>query len=101
MQAPDTNSSPVLRYAAAPTVRHPPKSPGHHSVTSRLPTRLAHNESMATPLTTAASTERAPSRLLNRELSWLEYEARLLELAEDPSLALLERVRICKFFSSN
>jgi polyphosphate kinase len=56
---------------------------------------------MAKPLTTTASTERAPSRLLNRELSWLEYEARLLELAEDPSLALLERVRICKFFSSN
>ena len=39
--------------------------------------------------------------LLNRELSWLAYNARVLELAADPALPLLERVRMCKFFSSN
>ena len=40
-------------------------------------------------------------RLLNRELSTLEYNARLLELAADESLPLLERVKMCRFFSSN
>jgi polyphosphate kinase len=40
-------------------------------------------------------------RLLNRELSWLDYNARVLERAADPVVPLLERVRMCKFFSSN
>jgi polyphosphate kinase len=56
---------------------------------------------MAKPVSTTATTEQAPTRLLNRELSWLEYNGRVLALAEDPSVPLLERVRICKFFSSN
>src|SRR5687768_13848907 len=37
----------------------------------------------------------------NRELSTLEYNARLLDLAADGSLPLLERVKMCRFFSSN
>ena len=40
-------------------------------------------------------------RLLNRELSTLEYNARLLDLAADDSLPILERVRMCRFVSSN
>ena len=40
-------------------------------------------------------------RLLNRELSWLDFNARVLELAEDPSVPLLERVKFCSIFSSN
>jgi polyphosphate kinase len=39
--------------------------------------------------------------LLNRELSHLEFHARVLELAEDDSVPLLERVRFCSIFSSN
>ncbi len=41
------------------------------------------------------------SRLLNRELSTLDYNARLLDLAADDSLPVLERVKMCRFFSSN
>ncbi len=44
---------------------------------------------------------KSPERLLNRELSALEYNARLLELAADESVPLLERVRMCRYFSSN
>jgi polyphosphate kinase len=40
-------------------------------------------------------------RLLNRELSTLDYSARLLDLAGDESLPLLERVRMCRYVSSN
>jgi polyphosphate kinase len=43
----------------------------------------------------------APERLINRELSWLDFNARVLDLAADPDLPLLERVRFCSIFSSN
>ncbi len=39
--------------------------------------------------------------LLNRELSWLDYASRVLELASDPDQPLLERVKLCGIFSSN
>jgi polyphosphate kinase len=40
-------------------------------------------------------------RFLNRELSWLEFDARVLALAEDPANRLLERVKFFAIFSSN
>ncbi len=41
------------------------------------------------------------SRFINRELSWLEFEARVLALAEDPSRPLLERVKFAAIYSQN
>jgi polyphosphate kinase len=41
------------------------------------------------------------TRLLNRELSWLAYNSRVLERALDPSLPILERAKNCSYFSSN
>ena len=40
------------------------------------------------------------SRLLNRELSWLDSSERLLDLASDPAQPLLERVKFCGIFST-
>ncbi|MGI8434943.1 MAG: RNA degradosome polyphosphate kinase [Nocardioidaceae bacterium] len=40
-------------------------------------------------------------RFLDRELSWLRFNARVLEPAEDPTLPLLERARALAFFASN
>ncbi|MGA5464943.1 RNA degradosome polyphosphate kinase [Mycobacterium sp. NPDC050041] len=40
-------------------------------------------------------------RYLNRELSWLDFNARVLALAADPSLPLLERAKFLAIFSSN
>jgi polyphosphate kinase len=42
-----------------------------------------------------------PERFLNRELSWLEFNARVLALAEDPGRPLLERAKFLAIFSSN
>src|SRR5215207_6834355 len=42
-----------------------------------------------------------PDRFLDRELSWLSFNSRVLELAEDASLHLLERVSFLSIFASN
>ncbi|MES1248542.1 MAG: polyphosphate kinase 1 [Actinomycetota bacterium] len=44
-------------------------------------------------------TTAAADRLINRELSFLDYDARVLALARDPELPLLERVRFVSIFS--
>ena len=42
-----------------------------------------------------------PSLYFNRELSWLQFNRRVLEEAQDPSVPLLERLKFLAIFSSN
>jgi polyphosphate kinase len=54
------------------------------------------------PATGAAPDSSAlASKYLNRELSWLDFNRRVLELAQDKAVPLLERVRFLAIFSSN
>lgn len=68
----------------------------------------------AAPTTTDSAPEAPPAatspavddalpedRYLNRELSWLDFNARVLALAADPSLPLLERAKFLAIFASN
>ena len=48
-----------------------------------------------------AAVEKYDDRFLDRELSWLRFNQRVLELAEDPDVPLLERVRFLAIFTSN
>jgi polyphosphate kinase len=43
----------------------------------------------------------APARYLNRELSWLDFNGRVLALAEDSGVPVLERAKFCAIFSQN
>src|SRR5271165_4474823 len=52
----------------------------------------------AVPIEEAASD---PSLYLNRELSWLDFNDRVLQLAEDEQLPLLERVKFCAIYTTN
>ncbi len=42
-----------------------------------------------------------PALYFNRELSWLDFNQRVLELAEGAEVPLLERVRFCSIYASN
>ena len=57
----------------------------------------------APPAATAAAIENPlpKDRYLNRELSWLDFNARVLALAADTSLPLLERAKFLAIFASN
>ncbi|GAB2625094.1 RNA degradosome polyphosphate kinase [Nocardioides ginkgobilobae] len=48
-----------------------------------------------------AEVEEFEDRFLDREVSWLRFNQRVLELAEDPGLPLLDRVRFLAIFTSN
>ena len=50
-----------------------------------------------TPAELAAS----PERFLNRELSWLDFDARVLALSSNPDVPLLERAKFVAIFSQN
>lgn len=43
----------------------------------------------------------SPSLYTNRELSWTQFNDRVLQLAEDPRIPLLERVKFCAIWTSN
>lgn len=42
-----------------------------------------------------------PANFINRELSWLEFNRRVLEEAQDPTQPLMERVKFMTIFSNN
>ncbi|WP_374116451.1 RNA degradosome polyphosphate kinase [Hoyosella sp. YIM 151337] len=60
------------------------------------------------PSAPPAATQEVPAaealpedRYLNRELSWLDFNSRVLSLAEDSSIPLLERAKFLAIFASN
>jgi polyphosphate kinase len=57
----------------------------------------------AEPATAPSSEEDLTDRALyvNRELSWLDFNDRVLQLAEDDSVPLLERVKFCAIYTTN
>jgi polyphosphate kinase len=55
----------------------------------------------AVTVTAEAPTLDSPELFSNRELSWLQFNERVLELAEDESIPLLERVKFIAIYASN
>src|SRR2546421_4053949 len=85
-------------------VPHPPEHTARFGrpagVTKALPTVNHDFRNAVGPMATRLHPDAAPQALLNRELSALELNARVLDLAADPNEPLLERVKFCGIVSS-
>src|SRR3954466_13944632 len=72
-------------------------------------TAVAPLDALLTPVTTVSGTVKVPPiavpaepvRLFNRELSWMEFNRRVLYEGEDPSVPLLERVKFLSITANN
>ncbi len=61
-----------------------------------------HNSDVAAASTSEHELDDHDAALyLNRELSWLDFNDRVLQLAEDERLPLLERVKFCAIYTTN
>src|ERR687888_617437 len=69
--------------------------------TEAQPSAAETLEARPTPLTRPAPDLEDSSLYFNRELSWLDFNDRVLQLAEDPSVPLLERANFCAIWESN
>jgi polyphosphate kinase len=68
----------------------------------RLPPRAPDGRFVAIPTANAAGKDLdAPGLYVNRELSWLEFNRRVLALASDAAIPLLERLRYIAIFHAN
>ncbi len=81
----------------ANTTEHPPggDSAGGHELRGVPSAPPAMTRPDATPV------DLPEDRYVNRELSWLDFNARVLALAEDSSQPLLERAKFLAIFASN
>ncbi len=78
--------NPVAEVSAASSLQRPRASNGRF-------VRPEPDPSQETPL--------PADRFLDREISWLQFNERVLQLAADPDLPLLERARFLAIFASN
>ncbi|MFD1532042.1 RNA degradosome polyphosphate kinase [Pseudonocardia aurantiaca] len=97
--------------AADTATRRPVGQPGPTAAPTRARTAnpLTQPASSAAAVVPVSPPARTPApvselpddRYINRELSWLDFNARVLALAEDPSQPLLERAKFLAIFASN
>jgi polyphosphate kinase len=94
-QAEPEKPGPAAPPTSASTAVSPPPPPPPATGSGAAPI------SPPAPITAAAPSGLPDDRYLNRELSWLDFNARVLALAEDTSQPLLERAKFLAIFASN
>jgi polyphosphate kinase len=94
-QAEPEKPGPAAPPTSASTAVSPPPPPPPATGSGAAPI------SPPAPITAAVPSGLPDDRYLNRELSWLDFNARVLALAEDTSQPLLERAKFLAIFASN
>src|SRR5207253_1663405 len=89
----------VPEWSAAPLVENSPANRGTTDETSRL--TLSELRVPTLPAKTLDAARPAADQFINNLLSALEFNARVLALAEDPGSPLLARLRLLTIFSTN
>jgi len=79
----------------------PAQPPEHTSFADESVEELEDEEARREEAGGEARPARSPDRFLERQVSWLDFNARVLELAADPDVPLLDRVRFAAIFSRN
>ena len=87
---PDTEPDPLATALTSAPAAHRPRAANGRFVRLRE-TATDHPEAEQLP----------DERFLDREISWLQFNERVLQLAMDPDLYLLERARFLAIFASN
>jgi polyphosphate kinase len=97
-------ATPASRASAAERERQEAEERArtHQQAAARARSRAAARERQAPEQAALArvGSELPPDRYLDRENSWLRFAERVLELAEDTNVPLLERVRFSSIFAS-
>ena len=99
-----TTADVQLETALPENVHTPPPSDPHVAISAgierRTPTRGAGGRFVKS--TTQAAVESMPSdRYLEREISWLQFNERVLQMAMDERIPLLERAKFLAIFTNN
>ena len=80
---------------------HRRKSEGPHVPPSHPASSISERRKRENVSTDGSPKDLTFPLFINRELSWLEFNKRVLEEAQDESVPLLERVKFLSIFSSN
>ena len=86
------SSDPPASGSPTPEVDPGAKAAAHRGLPAAPPAATPHRGS---------DTDLPAHRYANRELSWLDFNSRVLALAEDTSIPLLERAKFLAIFASN
>jgi polyphosphate kinase len=87
------NTPPATTTPSTPTVPAPVSEPEARTTVTSAPPAVTRTPAIADDL--------PEDRYFNRELSWLDFNSRVLALAEDASQPLLERAKFLAIFASN
>lgn len=83
------------------TASSAPAKPVRRTTTRRAPRKPAVAPQIAVPEAKPVPDVDDPALYINREISWIEFDRKVLETAADPSVPLLERVKFLSIFFNN